>query len=338
MIPHNRPTLGREEEEAAARVVRSGWLAQGREVAAFEEEMAAGLGLGSAHAVAFSSGTAALFAALEALGARGRRVAHPAYVCSAVRHAIRMAAGTPVACDNLPGSPNADAAAMAAARPDLAVVAHMYGIPADLASLAPIPVIEDCAQALGAACDGRPVSLSGAAGVFSFYATKTITSGGQGGMVVSRDASLAAACRDYRQFDQRRDDRDRFNLQMTDLQAAIGREQLRKLPSFLERRAAIFAAYRERGLELLDAPSGGPACAPARYRAVLRTPDPARVLRALGAAGATAIVPLEEWELLGPPGDFPHAAALCRGTVSLPIYPTLDRRDVDAILDALESA
>lgn len=336
MIPHNRPTLEKEEEQAAARVVRSGWLAQGKEVEAFEAEFAAYHGLGGEHAVALSSGTAALFVALHALGARDRKVAHPVYVCSAVRHAIRLAGGTPMAIDNAPDSAHADARAMAVSAPDLAILVHMYGMPADPAPLGRIPFLEDCAQALGAISGGRPVGLAGQAGIFSFYATKLITSGGQGGMLLAKDAALAAAFRDYRQFDQRRDSADRFNFQMTDLQAAIGRVQLGKLPGFLERRQAIFAAYRERGLELLGAaPAAGTS--PARYRAVLKTSRPDAVIASLKAAGISAIVPVEDWELLGPPPDYPHAAALARASVSLPIYPTLSPRDRDAILAALEA-
>jgi perosamine synthetase len=336
MIPHNRPTLGAEEEAAAARAIRSGWLAQGKEVEAFETAFAGMHGLGGEHAVAVSSGTAALFVALAALGARGRRVAHPVYACSAVRHAIRLAGGVPVAIDNAPGSPHADSAAMAAARPDLAVAVHMYGLPADTSPLAGIPFIEDCAQALGARIGGRPIGLAGAAGIFSFYATKLITSGGQGGMLLARDASLAAAFRDYRQFDQRRDQADRFNVQMTDLQAAVGRTQLDRLPGFVERRERIWALYAARGLPLLDAAPGS-GSAPVRYRAVLRAADPGAVLAKLGRAGVSAINPLEEWELLGPPADFPGAAALSRSTVSLPLYPTLGDGDAEAVLAALEA-
>lgn len=336
MIPHNRPTLGAEEEAAAVRAIRSGWLAQGKEVEAFESAFAEWHGLGGEHAIAVSSGSAALFVALATLGARGRRVAHPVYVCSAVRHAIRLAGGNPVAIDNSEGSPHADSRAMAAARPDLAVAVHMYGLPSDTSPLAGIPFIEDCAQALGARAGGQPIGLAGAVGIFSFYATKLITSGGQGGMLLARDAALAAALRDYRQFDQRRDEADRFNVQMTDLQAAVGRAQLARLPDFLARREAVWSHYAARGLPLLDAdPAMG--CAPARYRAVLRSADPIAAISKLARAGISAINPLEEWELLGAPTEFPRAAALCRTTVSLPLYPTLSGQDAEAVLAALEA-
>ena len=96
MIPHNKPTLDIEEERSAQDVIRSGWLAQGREVDNFEREFCKFLGLPEEHAVAVSSGTAALFIALWALNASKKRVAFPAYVCSSLRHAVSMAGGVEV--------------------------------------------------------------------------------------------------------------------------------------------------------------------------------------------------------------------------------------------------
>lgn len=154
-------------------------------------------------------------------------------------------------------------------------------------------------------------------------------------MAVSTNASLADAFRDFRAFDQRRDDHDRFNFQMTDLQAAVGREQLRKLPGFLERRREHFEAYRRAGLDLLDIPPGGDSRVAVRYRAVVRTSEPGRIIQALKDKGISAIVPLEEWELLGSPADFPNASELCRTTVSLPLYPTLTNRELQVILAAM---
>lgn len=322
MIPHNRPTLGAAEEAAAAAVLRSGWLAQGAEVEAFENELCASVGLPAGHAVAVSSGTAALFLALEVLGARGKAVAFPAYVCSALRHAAAMAGAKEKLLDCAPGSPNADAATADA---PLAILPHMFGIPCDLKKARGV-IIEDCAQSLGG-------SIGGKISIFSFYATKLITSGGQGGMLVSADAALVDAARDYRQFDGRRDHKARFNFQMTDLQAAVGRAQLKRLPEFLKRREEIFQRYKTAGLDLLDGPKGT-----VRYRAVLKTDKPAKVLEALAAADIKAIVPVEDWELLGEPKNFPNAAALSRSTVSLPCYPSLTDSEVDSVLAAVKNA
>ncbi|OLP15646.1 hypothetical protein BST81_25170 [Leptolyngbya sp. 'hensonii'] len=330
MIPHNRPTLGPEEEAAVIRVIRSGWLAQGQEVQAFEAELCRFLGLPEHHAVALTSGTAALFLALWALQGRGKKVAFPVYTCSSIRHAIAMAGGEEVQVDITPGTPNLALEQLAQTEATVAIVPHMYGLPLDLTHLQGVTVIEDCAQALGAVIHQVPAGLQGHIGIFSFYATKLITSGGQGGMVVSRDRSLIDAIRDYREFDCRQDDRQRFNFQMTDLQAAIGRVQLRRLPQFLTRRAELFHRYQQAGLPLLDSPLN-----PVRFRAIVQTTRPSALIDALAAASVKAIIPIETWELLGDPAHFPVARALTQETVSLPLYPSLQDAEMDLILNSL---
>lgn len=313
---------------AAARTIRSGWVAQGPQVEAFEAEMCARLGLPAGHAVSFSSGTAALFVALWTHGVSGRGVAIPVYVCSAVRDAVLMAGGEVVLIDIAPDSPNIDLSALAASGADIAVVPHMFGIPVNMAAIpSGMTVVEDCAQSLGALVCGRPSGVNGDTGVFSFYVSKLITSGGQGGMVVSRNRDLIDAIRDYRQFDCRDDRKARFNLQMTDLQAAIGRVQLRRLDEFLARRDVSFGRYLSYGMDLV----GRGAASAVRYRAVLRTDAPDAVIRALSSSGVRAIVPVEAWELLGDASDFPNANRFCSTTVSLPLYPTLSDSDVDCI-------
>lgn len=336
-IPHNRPTLGSSEQGAARRVLESGWLAQGQEVEAFENEVCAHLGLGHGHAVALSSGTAALFMALWALDARNRRVAIPAYSCAALRNAVLMAAATPVPIDVADGSPNIDMAQVARQDIDIATVAHIFGVPCRIdGSRGPTPVIEDCAQALGARIDGRPVGTSGTVGVFSFYATKMITSGGQGGMLVSTNKDLVDRVRDYREFDCRHDRKPRFNLQMTDLQAAIGRTQLARLGHFLQRRKHLYQIYADRNLPLWPSvlPSG---IEPSRYRAIIKVPDPGRVIASLAQAQVRAIVPVEDWELLDDADRLPHARELARTTVSLPIYPSLPDHEAERIADILSA-
>lgn len=330
-VPHNRPTLGAEEEASAIEVVRSGWLAQGAQVQGLEDEFCAMLGLPDGHAVALSSGSAALFVALRVLAAVGSAVATPAYVCSALANACHLAGATPLYLDNAAGSPNIDLAAVQRSGAPIAIVPHMYGLPQDLSPLSGCRVIEDAAQALGARVRGTPVGLQGEVGIFSMYATKLITSGGQGGLLVSRDKALVDAARDFRAFDQRPDRLPRMNLQMTDLQAAIGRAQLKKLPGFIARRAELFDIYRSSGLPLLDVADA--TIEPVRYRAVLRTIRPQAVIAALEAVAVRAIVPHEVSELQGDAAAAPQALALCGQTVSLPLYPSLADADARRIAD-----
>jgi len=310
VIPHNRPTLGLDEALAARRVIESGWLAQGSEVAAFENEMCMHLGLPEGHAVALSSGTAALFMALWALGVNGHKVAIPVYSCAALRNAVLMAGGIPVAVDVAEGTPNIDLTAAVMGGAQLAVAAHMFGMPLSWCEAdTPIPVIEDCAQALGTRICGRPAGLSGKVGVFSFYATKMITSGGQGGMLVSKDLSLVEAVRDYREFDCRDDRKPRFNFQMTDLQAAVGRAQLSRLEAFVDLRREHYERFSAAGLPLWRA---GAAADVNRYRVLLDVANPRKIVVTMKQYGVRAILPVKDWELLDTPENYPRALSLTR--------------------------
>jgi perosamine synthetase len=139
--------------------------------------------------------------------------------------------------------------------------------------------------------------------------------------------------RDYREFDSRNDRKPRFNLQMTDLQAAIGREQLRKLPFFVSRRREIFERYRNAGLDLYDAHSDASSV---RYRTIIRSKNPRWVIEQLAYGGIKAIVPVEDWELLGPADQFPRAAEFARTTLSVPAYPSLSDEDLTQIIETLQ--
>ncbi len=333
MIPHNKPTIGEEEEAAALRVLRSGQLAQGIEVEEFENEFCEFVGLSRGHAVAVSSGTASLYLALLALKASGKEVFFPGYVCSAIRNATGMIGGNEKIVDVASNSPNIDIEKIG--RDKISIIPHMYGIPVDLSGHENLHVIEDCAQALGAKVNEISVGLQGDIGVFSFYVTKLITTGGQGGIVISKNKEYIETIRDYREFDFRRDTKKRFNFQMTDLQAAIGREQLKKLPIFLKRREEIFQRYKKAGLDLLDVRVQDTHISPVRYRAVMKTQQPDRIIDSLRDIGVRSIIPTEDWEIMGSHQLLPKSIELSKHTVSLPIYPTLSDSDVDTILSAI---
>lgn len=331
MIPHNRPCLSREEEAAAVRVLRSNWIAQGPEVQAFEAETAAFLGLEAGQAVAVSSGSAALYLALSALGVAGEAVGVPAYSCRALGDATTLAGATPEWLDVSEDSPNIDPATSGTR---VTVVAHMFGMPARVPTLPGRRYVEDCAQAIGAMIDGLKVGTIGDVGIFSFAATKLLTAGGQGGMVVSGNAEIARAVREARDYDALPDRTRRFNFQMTDLQAAVGRVQLARLSGFLRRREAIWRRYREAGADLLDSADAGTE--PVRFRAVLHTEDPDRWRDAFEKAGIATIVPVASPELPAPVERLPNADRLTQETLSLPVHPGLSDEDVARIADVVE--
>src|SRR5437867_1692953 len=205
MIPHSRPTVSVEDAERVARVVRSGRLAQGAEVEAFERELAARLGVAAVAAV--SSGSAALELSLRALDVgHGDEVVVPTYACDALHHAVTRCGATPVLADADPetlGPAAKDVARRLTRRTRAVVVVHPFGLGLDLDEFLAlgVPVVEDCAQAIGARVAGRSVGSRGAMAVCSFYATKLLTTG-EGGAVAGAPERVARV-RDARDYDER---------------------------------------------------------------------------------------------------------------------------------------
>lgn len=341
-IPHSRPTLGKDEEAAACRVLRSGRLAAGPEVEAFQREVAAVTG--TAGGVAVNSGSAALHLALLALGVgKGDDVLVPSYCCAALLHAVSYTGARPAVADVDPatGLVTSQTARQALTRRTrTAIVPHLLGRLApvrEIASLG-VRVVEDCAMAFGTRTGGRPLGCLGDVAILSFYATKLLATG-QGGMLVSRDRRLLARARDLVQYDERETYRVRYNYPMSDLAAAVGRAQLRRLPRFLARRRTLAARY-ERALSGLRGASlvpHGPA--DACYRFVLSVPRRRRALfDALGRRGIEAKPPVYRplHRYLGLPSSaFPGAEACGREFASLPIYPSLTDEDQDRVIAAV---
>ena len=297
---------------------------------------------GAAGGVAVSSGTAALHLALVVLGiGPGDEVILPSYLCAGPLHAIQHAGASPLLADCDPTTYNLDLTHVKRilTRTSKAIlVPHLFGLPADLTELLSlgVPVIEDCAQALGATYQGRPVGGIGTLSICSFYATKVITTG-EGGMLLSRDARLLRQAQDLRDYDERRTFRTRFNYKMTDFQAALGLSQLRRLPDFLTKRQALADRYTH---QLQGLPLAGPVVPADRdhifYRYVVRVTGGLRgILTLLEQAGVCAkrpvFRPLHRYLKLA---GFPGTEEAWRTALSLPIYPTLGD-DIDRIIAAV---
>jgi perosamine synthetase len=341
-IPHSRPWITAVDVRAVVRVLRSGALAQGAEVERLETEV--GDFVGMTRGVAVNSGTAALHLALLGLGVGpGDEVILPSYVCVAPLHAVEYVGATPRLADIDPETYNvvtADVRRLCTRRTRAIIVPHLFGLPADLDALLRlgIPVIEDCAQAFGARYQGRPVGAFGAVSALSFYATKLFTTG-EGGMVLSRDQRLLARVRDRRDYDERRRHTTRFNYKLTDMQAALGRSQLHRLPAMLARRAAVAARYRRAWAAL---PVGLPVADDHRthvyHRFVMACPTAAvSAVRRLAGFGVTARLPVFQpiHRTLGLEG-FPGAEHAYRHALSVPIYPALAAQEAEAVIRALQ--
>jgi dTDP-4-amino-4,6-dideoxygalactose transaminase len=342
LIPHSRPSITEHDVERVAAVVRSGQLVQGPEVAALERELAARLGVAAAAVV--GSGTAALELALRALDVgAGHDVLIPTYVCDALHHAVTRCGARPVLVDADPVTLSLsakDAEARLTPRTRAVIVPHAFGLAVNLAPFVAlgVPVIEDCAQALGAELDGRPAGAFGALAVCSFYATKMIAAG-EGGAVVG-PAALVARVRETRDYDGREALTPRLNAKLTDMQAALARSQLARLDTFVGRRRAVAARYRER-LARADCrvpPDAGRRHVYHRFVVGLER-DAAAVQTALAARGVAARAPVfrPAHRALGLDG-FPEADRLWSTTLSIPCYPVLTDAEVDQVADALLAA
>ncbi|MEM2124278.1 MAG: DegT/DnrJ/EryC1/StrS family aminotransferase, partial [Methanolinea sp.] len=256
MIPVAAPCLGAEEEQAVVRVLRSGMLARGPEVAAFEEEFARYCG--TEYAVATSSGTAALHVTLQALGiGAGCEVIVPSFTFFATASAVCMCGARPRFADidretfTLSVESVLD---LLSPRTRAVIGVHLFGHPCDanplreICSDEGIPFVEDAAQAHGAEYHGRKAGSLGIAGCFSFYPTKNMTTG-EGGMVTTDDPALARRIRVLIDHGQERKYVHAtlgYNYRMTDLAAAIGREQLKKLDGFIRQRRENAEYYTSR--------------------------------------------------------------------------------------------
>lgn len=342
MVPHSRPWITAADVRAVARVVRSGDIAQGLEVARFEAEVGALLGLPSG--VAVSSGSAALHLALLGLGiGPGDEVILPSYVCVAPLHAVEYVGATPRLADVDPVTYNLDPEDVRrrlSRRTRAVIVVHQFGLPADLDALLRlgIPIVEDCAQALGASYRARPVGSFGSVSVVSFYATKLLTTG-EGGMLLSQDRRLLSRARDRRDYDERRRHAVRYNYKLTDLQATLGRSQLHRLPRMLSRRAAIASRYRRHwGYLPLRLPAADAMRSHVYHRFVIGVPGTATaVARRLAALGVTARPPVFRpiHMTLGLKG-FPGATEAFRHALSVPLYPALTSREEAVVIRALQ--
>jgi perosamine synthetase len=334
-FPHSQAFVGPEEEAAAQAVLRAGTLASGPELERFEKAVAAHAG--RAFGVATSNGTTALHLVMAAHGvAPGDEVILPTTVCQGVLHAVEYTGATPVIADVNGDDFNLSVDAvrrLLTSKTRLVIVPHLFGVLSDVKGLARLGVtmLEDCAQSIGATGEGR----LGLATVYSFYSTKLL-SAGDGGVAVCDDAALVAKMKDLRYYGGKTTPGTRFNYKMQNLQAAIGLAQLPRLEGFLARRRALVRRYdrhfeNARGLRIALRHPAGSAC----YRYLLHVEgDRERVERAAAKRGVQlghgVLQPLHDF-LGRAPDDFPNATRLCRGLVSVPLYPTLTDEDADEI-------
>jgi len=349
MIPHSKPLLDDAENHAILAVMARGDIAVGPEIEAFERAVA--LSIGRQHAVATTHGTAAMHMALLALGiGAGDEVLLPASVCPGVMHAIEYTGATPVFLDTNRTDLNLsahDAQQMLTKKTRAIIVPHLFGIPSAIEPLLALglPIIEDCAQSLGARYRGKPTGAHGVLSVFSFYATKMLTSI-DGGMVLTDDDAYAARMRDLRYYSGKKNYALRYNYKMQNINAAVGLVQLHKLDHFLHERRRLHAWLTESlqriaGLHVLgESTADAQSC---HYKLLLNFDTPQQKNAALAECRALEII-------TAPPAfvdlasfrDGPRARALPNlqwhmdHTLVFPIYPGIDTAVLQQWIDRMQ--
>lgn len=379
-IPFHRPSIGPGERAAVLDVLDSGWLTMGEQTIAFERAIEQATG--AAHAVALNSATAALHLALEAIGiGPGDEVIVPTYTFAACGEVVRYFGARPRLADVDSRTLNVTAESLAAQlRPatKAVMVVHFGGLMAEMTPILELcaerglHVIEDAAHALPASRDGRAAGTLGTAGVLSFYATKTVTTG-EGGMLLTEDQRIADRVRVMRLHGISRDAWKRytgsgswyyeiedvgFKYNLTDLAAAIGLVQLARAEEMRQAREQVAAAYAERLaggptgelVELPAAPGPGTVHAwhlyPVRLRPSAKGTERATVMERLGADGIGASVhfiplhlhPYYRRTFGYKAADLPVAAAEYEREISLPIYPSLTEGEIDRVCESLTAA
>lgn len=353
MIPAAKPIIGDDERAAVDRVLRSGMLAQGPEVAAFEAEFSAHVG--GRHCVAMNSGTSALHLGFIAAGIeRGDEVIVPSFSFAATANSVVLAGGVPVFADIDPKTFNIDpdhAESLITKKTKAIMPVHLYGHIAamdrfaEISSKHGVQIIEDAAQGHLASFNGRNAGEFGTVASFSFYPTKNMTAG-EGGMVVTEDAEIARTLRLLRNQGQEiryQNEVIGFNTRMTDIHAAIGRVQLGKLPGWTKTRQEN-AAYLDANLKGVVTPFLAPGTTHSYHQYTIRIPGGSAERRDAFMAGITERgvgcgvyypTPIHRLPSFKMDLTLPQTDLVVKECVSLPVHPSLSKADLDTIVSVV---
>jgi len=370
-IPFHRPSIGSEEFQAVQQVLSSGWLTTGPVAMEFEKQFAAYVGC--KWALAVNSCTAALQLALDAIGLQsGDEVLVPSYTFTSTAEVVTYFGARPVLCDSLPNGFNldpADAAKRITAKTRAIIPVHIAGQPCDLDSVQQLAdryglrVIEDAAHALPASYHEKRIGTISDLTAFSFYTTKTITTG-EGGMLTTNDDRYAERISLMRLHGIGRDAWKRYahsgswfyevqeagyKMNLPDILAALGLAQLRKCDKFWSRRKEIASYYQEKfsGFEEIKLPPTAPeGCEHSWHLFILRLkPDFLSIsrdefiqeLKMMGIGTSVHFIPLHRHPFYArkygyAPQDLPNANSSYSRSVSLPIYPDLTEMQCDRVV------
>jgi perosamine synthetase len=339
------PSVGQPELDEVAGVLESGLLTMGPKVGEFEAQLAAACEV--EHALAVTSGTAALHLAVLALGLEpGDEILVPAYTFPATGNVVELAGLKPVLVDVDPETMNIDPAHVeVGARTKAVLAVHLFGRPAPLEDLpGELLVLEDAAGALGARYRGRACGGLGLLGCLSFHPRKIVTTG-EGGAVTTNDARIAAEVATFRNHGWRSlvppdMPAPGLNYRLSDILCAVGIPQMQRLDELLAERTRVAAGYSERLAELpVLLPSMDEGDVHGWQAYVLQVDDRDRVLAELRAQGIEAQIgtyALHQLEAFADQGPFPGAARVFERALALPFHTRLSDADLDRVAIALD--
>jgi dTDP-4-amino-4,6-dideoxygalactose transaminase len=335
------PALGERELAAVGEVLESGMLTMGEKVPAFEQLVARSCG--TSHAVAVSSGTAALHLAVLALGiGPGDEVIVPAYTFPATANVVELSGARTVLVDVDPHTLVVDPSRLEVGPRTKAILAvHLFGRPVDWDALpADVPVIEDAAGALGASWQGRPCGSLGALGCLSFHPRKIVTTG-EGGAVTTSDDELDTALRTLRNHGWRTlgdMPAPGFNYRLSDILCALGIPQLERLGELHAARSRIAAGYTERLRGAVDTPAAADGDVHGWQAYVVLTDRRDEALAALRAEGIEAQIgtyALHRLRAYADQGPFPGADSAFERALALPFHTRIGETDQDRVAEVL---
>jgi len=351
-IPASKPLLGVEEKEAVEKILSSGMIAQGPEVASFEREFSEFVE--RVNCVAVNSGTSGLHLALIAGGIKsGDEVIVPSFTFAATANSVALAGATPIFVDIDPLTFNIDPIAIEAAitpRTRAIQPVHLYGHPAamteilDIAKKYDLWIFEDAAQAHLAKLNGKPVGTFGKAATFSFYPTKNMTSG-EGGMITTASDIVARNCRLLRNQGMETryvNEVVGFNTRMTDIHAAIGRVQLRKLTDWTDVRRKNAKFFNENLVGVVK-PFVSSNAFHVYHQYTIRILGQSRDAfsaemneRGIGN-GVYYPTPVHRLPSFSQSNDLPETDRACKEVISIPVHPSLTDQDLEKIVTVINS-
>ena len=352
MIPAAKPLIGDDERAAVDKVLRSGMLAQGPEVAAFEEEFSKFVG--GRHCVAMNSGTSALHLGFIAGGIKpGDEVIVPSFSFAATANSVVLAGCVPVFADIDPKTFNIDpnhVEKLITKKTKAIMPVHLYGHIAPMNEINAIAekhnliVFEDAAQGHLASLDGKNSGEFSSVASFSFYPTKNMTSG-EGGMISCATDEFARMCKLLRnQGMEKRYENEvvGFNTRMTDIHAAIGREQLKKIEGWTKTRQAN-AKFLDENLKGVVTPYVIPGAKHVYHQYTIRIVGHDRdkfaeemTKRGVGS-GVYYPIPVHQLPSFGLKFDLPNTTAACKEVLSIPVHPALTQAELETVVEVINS-